>query len=395
VATGFVETLRARFRRKKQASPLPLRVAPAPTEKGKPRFVELDALRGLAACIVVINHFRGAPTVEPSWVSYFFAYPPTSFLASAAQGVVLFFLLSGFVLALPYIDQPGPRYQVFVVRRIFRIYVPYVIALGFAVWGASCFHGAKGSNYGSWFADQWSEPVDPRLVVQHLLFLGNYNTMEFNSPIWSLVEEMRISLLFPLFCPLVLRLPAIGAVALVPVLSLIEHFLHIFHLMPGRVHTVHHIGMFVLGIVLAKHRNELRRFINGPSVFRYVAVVLLSFACLQLSQECSYVDGPYAFVDWAADIAAGGFIILSLGENHIARFLRQVIPQFLGHISYSIYLLHIPLLLLLFYIFRGIIPYGWLFVPFAVLTLLLSSLFYRLVELPAMQAGRHLAQRLR
>ena len=116
---------------------------------------------------------------------------------------MLFFVLSGFVLSLPAVNGRPQTYLTFMTRRIFRIYVPYLAALAVSVACAFWLHGgAVGSGS---LSNSWSERVDWHLVGQHILFLGVYNTNQFDPPIWSLVYEMRISLFFPLLCGFVLR----------------------------------------------------------------------------------------------------------------------------------------------------------------------------------------------
>jgi peptidoglycan/LPS O-acetylase OafA/YrhL len=167
------------------------------------RYFELDSLRGLAALIVVLHHLRllWQSDAEPS------SSTCRAFLdlvaPFGAEAVMMFFVLSGFVLSLPAVNGRPQTYPTFITRRIFRIYVPYLAALAFAVAGAFWLHG--GSFGSEWFSGSWPEPVNWHLVGQHILFLGNYDTDQFNPPIWSLVYEMRISLFFPLLCGFVLR----------------------------------------------------------------------------------------------------------------------------------------------------------------------------------------------
>ena len=69
-------------------------------------------------------------------------------LPFGAEAVILFFVLSGFVLSLPAVDGRPQSYFTFVTRRIFRIYVPYLAALAVSVAAAFCLHGsATGSNW--------------------------------------------------------------------------------------------------------------------------------------------------------------------------------------------------------------------------------------------------------
>jgi len=72
------------------------------------RFHELDAIRGLAALMVVFSHFVLIWQIpwrdEPGFLS-FLRYP----FITGHEAVMLFFLLSGFVLSLPYLGANGNR----------------------------------------------------------------------------------------------------------------------------------------------------------------------------------------------------------------------------------------------------------------------------------------------
>jgi peptidoglycan/LPS O-acetylase OafA/YrhL len=85
------------------------------------RFVELDALRGVAACTVVLHHLAQAYSFESPW----YLRP----LVAGHEAVILFFTLSGFVLSLPFWNRGsnGP-YGQYLIRRFFRIYVRCTLA---------------------------------------------------------------------------------------------------------------------------------------------------------------------------------------------------------------------------------------------------------------------------
>jgi peptidoglycan/LPS O-acetylase OafA/YrhL len=97
------------------------------------RFVELDSLRGLAALTVVLGHLRllWQGEVQPASPTLNLLF---KILNPAGNGaVILFFVLSGFVLSLPAVAGRPQKYIVFLIRRIFRIYLPYLAALAVAV----------------------------------------------------------------------------------------------------------------------------------------------------------------------------------------------------------------------------------------------------------------------
>jgi peptidoglycan/LPS O-acetylase OafA/YrhL len=70
------------------------------------RLIELESLRGLAACTVVIDHFL--TIFFPSYSAVFatghsFAETPLFFLMNGKAAVTLFFVLSGFVLSAKFL----------------------------------------------------------------------------------------------------------------------------------------------------------------------------------------------------------------------------------------------------------------------------------------------------
>ena len=115
------------------------------------RYPELDALRGIAALVVVIFHYlvmwHSATLFDTRLGSLL--YP----LVAGHEAVILFFLLSGFVLALPLLAGDQMPYSRFALRRVLRIYGPYLMALLLA--GDYFWH--RGDGFGRWSGKTWSE----------------------------------------------------------------------------------------------------------------------------------------------------------------------------------------------------------------------------------------------
>lgn len=104
-------------------------------------YPELDALRGIAALIVVLGHYVriwDSSAMQPTArkVIEEFLHP----IFNGGSSVILFFLLREFVLALPYKRGTELPYGVFVRRRLAHIYLPYLAALAIALLGDVCFH---------------------------------------------------------------------------------------------------------------------------------------------------------------------------------------------------------------------------------------------------------------
>ena len=132
--------------------------------------IGVEAWRGLAAWMVVYAHYWGFSGHD---------WPPLRF---AHTGVDLFFVLSGFVFA-PYFWGKALSPMAFAVRRFFRIYPAYVLALALYV----------GMKVAAGHA--------PLHVWQHLTFTmlqSREMVFYYNPPFWSLPAEVEFYLLLPL-----------------------------------------------------------------------------------------------------------------------------------------------------------------------------------------------------
>ncbi|WP_180754463.1 acyltransferase [Hymenobacter sp. DG01] len=137
----------------------------------------LEALRGLAALVVVWHHvIVHSRQLDPN-------YAPTGIGAYNAPGhfaVLIFFLLSGFVIGRRY-PEPMQRSEVrsYVRKRFERLYPMYVVAL---------FAGVAASG----FTVGWAS------IGQHLLFLQGWwsPVLVENNPLWSLQYEIIFYLAF-------------------------------------------------------------------------------------------------------------------------------------------------------------------------------------------------------
>ncbi len=78
------------------------------------RFYELDSLRGVAALTVVFHHFS---RICPERITHVLIRTPLRLLIAGHQAVILFFLLSGFVLTLPYKKRNSLSYGPFLLKE--------------------------------------------------------------------------------------------------------------------------------------------------------------------------------------------------------------------------------------------------------------------------------------
>jgi peptidoglycan/LPS O-acetylase OafA/YrhL len=323
-------------------------------------------------------------------------------VSAGTEAVILFFVLSGFVLSIPAVNLRAQTYSVFIVRRVFRIYFPYVAALVFAVLGNLFFY--SDPSQGNCLRFCWSAPVDWHLFIKHLLFLGEYNTQSLDPPVWSLVQEARISLIFPMMCALVLKLRqpfSLVCAVLISCMSIVagsqvapQHWLQpVFT-------TVHYAMLFVVGICLAQQRENISKVVRNYSRFKKSVMTALS-VLLYIYGELAGMDliHRYAssdieqFADWMTALGAAGVIILSLNSGKCSRILLWRPIRLVGKMSYSIYLLHFIVLLAFVHLFYGRLPLLAIFAICFAVVIAFSYVFYRFVERPSIQLGRRISGR--
>ena len=150
------------------------------------RLAELDGLRGLAALSVFFCH---AGMFGPPW-------NVLAFLGDGSAAVDLFFVLSGFVLARSLLAR-RQNYWEFVWRRVARLYPAYwgavLVALALMISSNRAGLAPLGDLH------VWAKPITVEQLIKHFfLITPSIDVHWANYSIWSLVVEMRISLLFPL-----------------------------------------------------------------------------------------------------------------------------------------------------------------------------------------------------
>ncbi len=355
---------------------------------------ELDALRGAAAFVVLLTHFHGTwlLTSHPGWISRPRLVPPLWLLLDGHASVILFFLLSGFVLALPRLHGARPSYPVYALRRICRIYLPYLAALFLAVGLCAIFHRFRLD--GGLLGEAWRQSPDLHSILQHLLMLGRFDIYRYDGPIWSLVHEMRVSLVFPLILLCALRLRALSTLLLAGAMTvgasvtfaLYECHLPDHLLISAWSLSLCYCGIFLMGAGLARRYRAFTGYVERLRPAKR--------ACLFAAGMTLYL---YTVPTWhriaTADfsIACGGLVILTYALRErgvLAALLRMRSMQFLGRISFSLYLLHFPILFMLSPLRSPRASFGWLFLPYLALSLLAAAAMYRWVEMPAMALGR-------
>ncbi|HVA12959.1 MAG TPA: acyltransferase family protein, partial [Stellaceae bacterium] len=171
----------------------------------------LDGLRGVAALMVLFHHvlltlpdFANAEWRVPGAtthgvVEWLLIRTPLELLWSGQTRALLFFVLSGCVLSLPWLDGRTAPYGKFLLGRFCRIYPPYLIAMAAAAAGSIAFGGHPMAHATIFFNQLgWSHRPSWAMVPSIVALLDNHNSRYLNEAIWTLVWEARVAFVFPL-----------------------------------------------------------------------------------------------------------------------------------------------------------------------------------------------------
>jgi peptidoglycan/LPS O-acetylase OafA/YrhL len=371
-------------------SPDPAAAAPATVARGS-RLEWLDSIRGLAALVVLIGHIAGA-FAWPNWARHFFV------LFDGRVAVTMFFVLSGFVLARPYIGEaadPPKRFLWvnFLTRRVTRIWLPWV-AMFWISWLAREFlprDFLTAPAMTGWAREFWTGPLNAMAILkQHFYSLHDPATLLMPQD-WSLRMELQGSALIPIFVWL-FRRNAWLALALGVLIAIVRP-------------TGYYMLTFAAGVLLAGYRNQIYRFFASKALPIQFGLLVVAFILI----ETRAIAGPPKHTDrfvWNfGTLGCSLFLALALGSGQLQWLLSRKPLVFLGRISYSLYLIQFVVILsVLPPLMHSLNALGLVepnvtlaIVMFAGIatTVAISSVLHRYIEQPCIDFGHWLGKFLR
>lgn len=370
------------------------------------RYEELDSIRGISSLVVMIGHHLMIFSVFQNYsyednkpfVMYLLKETPARLVFSSGnESVIIFFVLSGFVL-YESIQKNYDNYRSFLVKRICRIYIPYIVAILIAILCQTTMSEYGISHLSEWFNRSWTIESSLSLIVQHILLVGKYNTDAYNGVIWSLVHEMRISIIFPLVLMVCLRKTLRDSlltlfsfsICSVAILFLFRSSLTLTSYML----TPHYTVLFLLGALVAKYKNNVIVFYSNRTKNEKIAWFLLAILLYMYEGLIGEIKVLNNFIlrDYVVAISACLFVILSLAVSTLSSLLRNKYLLYLGKISYSLYLYHIISLFSLIYMLHEILPLPIILIFSLVFSFILAVLSYIFVEKFAFRVGKYVTK---
>ena len=324
----------------------------------------LEGLRGVASLVVAIGHFlfvffpylgnlfTPIPGLKPRFpFEHWFQYPPFSLLYSAEAAVCVFFVMSGYVLSGKYFSTLDvANLQSAASKRYVRLVLPSFasVLLAWVLFKSGAIITAESPSLGvaGWVSSWYAGPF-PFL---HTLFDGLIGAPLFshtalNPPLWTIQVELIGSIFLFSMLALFSRRP----------LWLAVWFLFFADVLGFSSPNVLFYISFLVGALLNPARHWLTSHQTLAAMFAALGLVGLAYNHLAVFAPLQAIHlpnlQPYGpkFDDNARlvwnSLGAMLFVAGVLCSHPLNKLFASTIPVFLGKISFSLYVIHVPLLM--------------------------------------------------
>lgn len=307
-------------------------------------------------------------TTAEAWA----VFSPLHVLWNGTPAVHVFFVLSGFVLVLPF-TRPGAArsWAQYYAKRFFRLYLPAWASLAVAV-ALILMIPRTASPLQSPWADMYV--IDPSVgqVFKDSLLMLSASTI--NTPLWSLKWEVAFSLLLPAYVFLALRWRRfwhvkIGAALLLAVVGALQD-----------VDWLSYLPIFAIGAVLGAERERISELTRSWP--RFVWFFVAAAGIFLANAEWISPAQPIPGVEAAVTVGALLIVLLFVSCGPAKKLGDTAVAQWLGRVSFSLYLVHLPIILAAVTLLRSVSLPLALAVSVAA-SFAAAELFFRYVEKPA------------
>lgn len=361
-----------------------------------PRFPFLDGLRGLTALYVLLHHAAAELDYEPVRG---LAWELARVLRFGHYAVAVFIVLSGFCLALPVVNDPERRlrggFRGYLARRARRILPPYYATLFLLL---AIMAIVPALRYAVTLRWAFAVPTfEPGVILSHLFLFHNFSPLwagRIDPPMWSIAVEWQIYLAFPLLLVVWRRWGLAAMVATTLVIgNLDKGFSVVLRREVFNSTCPWYLVLFALGAAAAtlgvKRGRSLPWF--AAAAFLYT---LSSRLIVTHPERLRWNDHLFGLAT-ATLLVACARASAESGRLHagVRALLESRFAMGVGTVSYSLYLIHFPLLS---WTHAALMPLGWtastrLLVLVGVVSpacVGVSYLFYRVFERPTLVRPR-------
>jgi peptidoglycan/LPS O-acetylase OafA/YrhL len=302
--------------------------APNPQKNKKAHLPALTGLRFVLALWVIIHHLTGPGMMLDEAVRSL-PEAAANIIRSGYLAVGTFFVLSGFVLARSYSVTCWDRKRLlrYGAARFARIYPVYLLSLLVV----------------SPFIVMDRAPQKGFLIADYALLLQGWTgslPVGWNTPAWSLSCEVFFYLCFPLAVLYAGRMKWRSVVAVAAFTCVLPKMLLAFGV-SDMCKPIVHLGDFVIGMAAARAFDLLGGRLNGRGHWLYLPAAALSVFFIA---RPGMLPELLSLNSWLRPLNAALLVGLAVGGGRLAGYLSSRVIVYLGKASYSMYILHVPLL---------------------------------------------------
>ncbi|MEQ1790457.1 MAG: acyltransferase family protein, partial [Rickettsiales bacterium] len=171
--------------------------------------------------------------------------------------------------------------------------------------------------------------------------------------------------------------------------------------------TLRFVPFFMAGIFLAKNHDVIRNYIIGWTKWQISMVIIMALFVFYMPTKIYNFDNMSALfsiitpdelnalmifgVDFFLGVASCALIVLARNFGQNSKMLNSMIIGWLGKISYSLYLVHLPMTFLIFRLLLGKVEFVWICIITVIASVAAASLFFVIFEKQSVKVGKYLS----
>ncbi|WP_165825182.1 acyltransferase family protein [Rhodopseudomonas palustris] len=283
----------------------------------------------------------------------------TAWFPFAGFAVTLFFFISGYIIAYPFLAGRPPKLSHFYKRRLLRLEPPYFVVMIGCFVILSLYTPVSAPNFTFTEAPLW-QSLAASLTYSHGLIFGQ--SPRLNPPAWTLEREVQFYLLAPFLIMAYLSIKNralrlwFGGFALLALIVLGETLRHQLPFEHPLRHTLFGESYgFILGVMVCDYSVAVRPF-EQPPRRRYDVLLVVGYIGMMLTGTAELRNIQFGYSEPTLAIATGSLnafarasciflVFLGAARGTTGRvLLASPWVALIGGACYSIYLLHLPLM---------------------------------------------------
>ncbi|MEO8760805.1 MAG: acyltransferase [Bacteroidia bacterium] len=354
-------------------------------------FNGIDGLRFIAALLVILCHLELLLSSVEKFSSHVFLR-----LDFGGVGVNFFFVLSGFLITYLLLKEKNTSntisLKIFYTKRVLRIWPLYyfVLCLGFFI--LPHIHAIDLPYFQKYFVINYTPNLFLYLLLLPQVAFAIFPAVPHIGQSWSIGVEEMFYLIWPIIVKKTNNLPRF-IIAFIAIYIIIKAVLFYYLMLnPNNQFAIHVKNFFVMSRfenMCIGASGAYLYFFNKTKILKYVYNPILFYASITLPFILNWIlfdtilqNGLYLITSFFYAI-----IILNVATNHAFSWLNNRLFNYLGKISYGLYMYHLMIIpMVAFFSIKyfgdGKISFLFIYIVSVLTTILVASISYSILEKP-------------